>query len=99
MLSQLVKQHQDKQLNSRRKSDTDFGGWNQPWSGDAYKNQRKLDQESKKLLSCSAKYMKQTSQWLSLVEGLHNTLKGLGDLEQWAKLKLLKLIWQPSQKP
>ncbi|XP_065890987.1 biogenesis of lysosome-related organelles complex 1 subunit 1-like [Dysidea avara] len=99
MLSRLVKEHQDKQSRykdqqeKRRKealasvqklTHTMVDGINLGVET-AYENQRKLDQESKKLLSRSTKYMKQTSQWLSLVEGLHNTLKGLGDLEQWAK--------------
>lgn len=51
----------------------------------AYENQRKLDKEAKALQSHSAKYVKQTAQWLSLVEGFHKNLKSLGDLEQWAK--------------
>ena len=110
MLSRLVKEHQDKQSKYKEQQEkkrkealaavhklTQFlvDGINLGVET-AYKNQQKLDQELKKLLSCSAKYMKQTSQWPSLVEALHNTLKGLGDLEQWAKLKLLKLIREPS---
>ena len=51
----------------------------------AYENQRKLDREAKALQSSSARYVKQTTQWLSLVEGFNKSLKGLGDLEQWAK--------------
>lgn len=51
----------------------------------AYENQRKLDKEAKALQLHSAKYVKQTTQWLTLVEGFHKNLKGLGDLEQWAK--------------
>lgn len=51
----------------------------------AYENQRKLDKEAKALQIHSAKYVKQTSQWLSLVEGFHKNLKGLGDLEHWAR--------------
>lgn len=51
----------------------------------AYENQRKLDKEAKALQSHSAKYVKQTTQWLSLLEGFHKNLKSLGDLEQWAK--------------
>ncbi len=51
----------------------------------AYENQRKLDKESKTLQSHSARFVKQTTQWLNLVEGFHKNLKSLGDLEQWAK--------------
>ena len=51
----------------------------------AYENQRKLDREAKALQANSARYVKQTTQWLSLVEGFNKSLKSLGDLEQWAK--------------
>ncbi len=51
----------------------------------AYENQRKLDREAKALQAHSTRYVKQTTQWLSLVEGFHKSLKSLGDLEQWAR--------------
>ena len=51
----------------------------------AYENQRKLDKEAKALQAHSARYVKQTAQWLNLIEGFHKSLKSLGDLEQWAK--------------
>ena len=51
----------------------------------AYENQRKLDREAKTLQTHSARYVKQTTQWLNLIEGFHKNLKSLGDLEQWAK--------------
>ena len=51
----------------------------------AYENQRKLDREAKALQVNSARYVKQTTQWLALVEGFNKSLKSLGDLEQWAK--------------
>ena len=51
----------------------------------AYENQRRLDREAKALQAHSARYVKQTAQWLSLVEGFHKSLKSLGDLEQWAR--------------
>ena len=51
----------------------------------AYENQRKLDREAKALQAHSARYVKQTGQWLNLVEGFHKNLKSLGDLEQWAR--------------
>ncbi len=50
----------------------------------AYENQRKLDKEAKSLQNHSAKYARQTTQWLNLIEGFHKNLKTLGDLEQWA---------------
>ena len=51
----------------------------------AYENQKKLDHEAKALQAHSARYVKQTTQWLNLVEGFHKNMKSLGDLEQWAK--------------
>lgn len=51
----------------------------------AYENQRKLDREAKALHAHSSKFIKQTTQWINLVEGFHKNLKSLGDLEQWAK--------------
>ena len=51
----------------------------------AYENQRKLDKETKALQQHSAKYVKQTTQWLNLIEGFHKNLKSLGDLEQWSR--------------
>lgn len=99
MLSRVVKEHQNKQAvlrdkqEKRRKAalasvhkctnamvDSLNSGVER-----AYENQRKLDQEAKKLQSHSVHYVKQTTQWLQLVEGFHKNLKSLGDLEQWAK--------------
>ncbi len=98
MLSRMVKDHQERQAvfreqqEKRRKAalasvhkctgvlvDSLNSGVEK-----AYENQRKLDHEAKALQAHSAKYVKQTSQWLSLVEGFHKNLKSLGDLEQWA---------------
>lgn len=99
MLSRMVKEHQERQAifreqqEKRRKAalasvqkctsamvDSLNAGVEK-----AYENQRKLDREAKALQSHSAKYVKQTTQWLGLVEGFHKNLKSLGDLEQWAK--------------
>ncbi len=99
MLSRVVREHQEKQAAFRDKQekrkkvavasvhkctsamvDSINSGVEK-----AYENQRKLDRESKTLQSHSARYVKQTTQWLNLVEGFHKNLKSLGDLEQWAK--------------
>lgn len=98
MLSRVVKQHQEhqaafrEQQEKRRKAalasvakctgamvDSLNSGVEK-----AYENQRKLDREAKALQAHSAKYVKQTNQWLNLMEGFHKNLKSLGDLEQWA---------------
>lgn len=99
MLSRMVKEHQEKQAlfrgqqDKRRKaalssvqkcSNAMVDSLNSSVEK-AYENQRKLDNEAKALQSHSSRYIKQTTQWLNLVEGFHKNLKGLGDLEQWAK--------------
>ncbi len=99
MLSRVVKEHQEKQAlfrgqQERRRraalsavqkcSDSMVDSLNSSVEK-AYENQRKLDQEAKALQSHSTRYIKQTTQWLNLVEGFHKNLKSVGDLEQWAK--------------
>ena len=99
MLSRVVKEHQEKQVSFRdeqekkrkaailsvQKCTTSMIDCLNEGVERAYDNQRKLDKEAKTLQTHSSKYMKQTTQWLNLVEGFQKNLKGLGDLEQWAK--------------
>ncbi|CAI8057938.1 Biogenesis of lysosome-related organelles complex 1 subunit 1 [Geodia barretti] len=99
MLSRMVKEHQERQSTLReeqeRKRKAALAAVQKCThamvdslnSGveKAYENQRKLDREAKALQANSARYVKQTGQWLALVEGFNKSLKGLGDLEQWAK--------------
>lgn len=99
MLSRMVKEHQERQSTLReeqeRKRKAALAAVQKCThamvdslnSGveKAYENQRKLDKEAKALQASSARYVKQTTQWLSLVEGFNKSLKSLGDLEQWAK--------------
>lgn len=99
MLSRVVKEHQEKQALFRERqekkrrvaldavqkcSDAMVDSLNSSVEK-AYENQRKLDREAKALQSHSARFIKQTTQWLNLVEGFHKNLKSVGDLEQWAK--------------
>lgn len=99
MLSRVVKEHQERQVLFREQqdrkrrvaldavqkcSDAMVDSLNSSVEK-AYENQRKLDREAKALQSHSSRFIKQTAQWLNLVEGFHNNLKSLGDLEQWAK--------------
>ena len=91
MLSRVVKEHQDKQAlfreqqEQRRKAafaavqkctNTMVDSLN---SGveKAYENQKKLDHEAKALQAHSSRYVKQTTQWLNLVEGFHKNMKSL----------------------
>lgn len=99
MLSRIVKEHQEKQSSLREEQEkkkrlaiaavqsctNSMVDCLNEGVERAYENQRKLDKESKALQLHSAKYVKQTTQWLNLVEGFHKNLKSLGDLEQWAK--------------
>lgn len=99
MLSRVVKEHQERQVLLRdeqeKKKRVAIASVQQCTSAivdslnegveRAYENQRKLDKEAKTLQGHSAKYVKQTTQWLHLIEGFHKNLKGLGDLEQWAR--------------
>mmetsp|Transcript_18119 Transcript_18119/g.22967 ORF Transcript_18119/g.22967 Transcript_18119/m.22967 type:complete len:81 (+) Transcript_18119:154-396(+) len=45
-----------------------------------------LSQKAKKLQQETAKFSKQTAQWVSLVESFNNSLKELGDIENWAQM-------------
>ncbi|EDV27177.1 uncharacterized protein TRIADDRAFT_54870 [Trichoplax adhaerens] len=51
----------------------------------AYQNQKKLDQELKQLQIHTAEYSKVASQWMGLVDGFNQSLKEIGDVENWAK--------------
>lgn len=99
MLSRIVREHQDKQAAFREQQDrrrkAAVAAVNKCTGAmvdslnsgveKSYENQRKLDKEAKALQAHSTRYVKQTGQWLTLVEGFHKNLKSLGDLEQWAK--------------
>nr|XP_046168929.1 biogenesis of lysosome-related organelles complex 1 subunit 1-like [Oncorhynchus gorbuscha] len=50
----------------------------------AYVNQRKLDHEVKTLQVQAGQFSKQTSQWISMVEGFNQALKEIGDVENWS---------------
>lgn len=51
----------------------------------AYINQKKLDTETRMLQASVTNFNKQTVLWLRLVEDLKNSLKELGDVENWSK--------------
>lgn len=99
MLSRLVKEHQSRQNKfkdeqERRKKEalesvkaftSSLVDALNSEVEQAYENQKRLDQETKKLQSQATRYMKQTQQWVGLMEGFHKGLKDLGDLEQWAR--------------
>ena len=53
---------------------------------EVYVNQRLLDAEARKLQQQSAKFSKQTKQWVALCEGLSKSLNEMGDIENWARV-------------
>ncbi|KYQ89706.1 GCN5-like 1 domain-containing protein [Tieghemostelium lacteum] len=50
-----------------------------------FANQKKIENEARTLQTNTAKFSKQTSQWISLIENFNNSLKEIGDVENWAK--------------
>eukprot|EP00794_Sanderia_malayensis_P003283 gene3283-3765_t len=51
----------------------------------AYNNQRRLEAEAKQLQYNVSKLTKQSAQWISMIENFNESLKELGDVENWAK--------------
>ncbi|KAI0240279.1 Biogenesis of lysosome-related organelles complex 1 subunit 1 [Lamellibrachia satsuma] len=51
----------------------------------AYVNQKKLDTETKILQANATHFARQTTQWLKLVEDFNQSLKEIGDVENWAR--------------
>ncbi|KAG0020198.1 NHP2-like protein 1 [Podila clonocystis] len=49
-------------------------------------NQKDLEQEAKNLSLQSARYAKQTTQWLALVSQFDSALKELGDVQNWVQV-------------
>ncbi|KAI8600504.1 GCN5-like 1 [Dissophora ornata] len=99
-LSQLVKEHQTKQATQKRETehlrkeaiqsvgvfsdavaDTLSGRVSQ-----IFVNQKSLEQEARSLSVQTARYAKQTAQWLALVEQFDSALKELGDVQNWVQV-------------
>ena len=51
----------------------------------AYNNQRQLEVEAKQLQAHVSRLTRQTSQWISMIENFNQSLKELGDVENWAR--------------
>lgn len=51
-----------------------------------YLNQRKLDSEAKQLVANIDQFSRSINQWLTLMNGFNDSLKQLGDVENWAKV-------------
>ncbi|KXJ04725.1 Biogenesis of lysosome-related organelles complex 1 subunit 1, partial [Exaiptasia diaphana] len=52
----------------------------------AYVNQKKLESEAKLLQAHVGHFSKQTSLWLQMVENFNQSLKELGDVENWSRV-------------
>ena len=51
----------------------------------AYMNQHRLDNESRKLQANVNKLTKQAQQWMIICNSLNNAVKDLGDINTWTK--------------
>ena len=51
----------------------------------AYINEKKLDTEMRRLSTNATQFVKQTQQWLGLIENFNTSLKELGHIQSWAK--------------
>ncbi|CAI2186930.1 18206_t:CDS:2 [Funneliformis geosporum] len=100
MLSRLVREHNQKQQVVRRNTeqlrkeaiqavnevtDSLSDTLNERVSA-VFKTQREIESEARRLSSQSAKYTKQTKQWLNMLEGFNSALKELGDVQNWAEI-------------
>jgi len=50
-----------------------------------FSQQKKLEVEAKILQTQANRFCRQTTQWLTLLDNFNQSLKELGDLENWAK--------------
>ena len=50
----------------------------------AFKNQKDLEVEVKRLQLATVKFTKQTRDWLALTDDFSSALKELGDLQSWS---------------
>ncbi|KAG0258303.1 biogenesis of lysosome- organelles complex 1 subunit 1 [Mortierella polycephala] len=99
-LSRLVKEHQTKQAALKRENDhlrkeaVQSAGVFSDAVADTlggrvsqiFLNQKELEQEARNLSVQTARYAKQTAQWLALVEQFDSTLKELGDVQNWVQV-------------
>lgn len=99
MLSSLAKEHQQQQqlrkqeLEKKRihaiESTNKFSQFvlntlNKEVS-EAFVNQKKIDAKVKQLNQNTTQFVKQSQQWMHLLENFNTALKELGDVENWSK--------------
>jgi len=99
MLSSLVKEHQGQQavrkeqqevkrkdaLQSAGQLTTALVDHLNVGVAQAYLNQKRLDSEAKQLHLNATNFAKQTTAWLQMIESFNNSIKEVGDVENWAK--------------
>ncbi|GJJ70072.1 biogenesis of lysosome-related organelles complex 1 subunit 1 [Entomortierella parvispora] len=99
-LSRLLKDHQAKQASQTRETEQlrkeavhSVGQFTDAVAdtlsnrvSQIFVHQKDLEQEARALSTQSARYAKQTAQWLSLVENFESSLKELGDVQNWVQV-------------
>eukprot|EP00128_Syssomonas_multiformis_P003976 Colp12_sorted_trinity150504_noHs@35589 len=50
-----------------------------------FSNEKELEVQARQLSQLADRFVKQTNQWLTLVEDFNQALKEIGDVENWAK--------------
>lgn len=50
-----------------------------------FSNERRIETQAVKLQNQTDRFAKQTAQWLQLIENFNQTLKEIGDVENWAR--------------
>ncbi|CAI2186786.1 13250_t:CDS:2 [Funneliformis geosporum] len=84
MLSRLVREHNQKQQVVRRNTEQLRKEAIQAVNEVTDSLSDTLNE--RRLSSQSAKYTKQTKQWLNMLEGFNSALKELGDVQNWAEI-------------
>lgn len=54
-------------------------------ASEAFVNQKKIDAKVKQLNQNTTQFVKQSQQWIQLLENFNTALKELGDVENWSK--------------
>ncbi|GAM28964.1 hypothetical protein SAMD00019534_121400 [Acytostelium subglobosum LB1] len=99
MLTKLVKEHQghvnkikDENETLRKEAITSIGAVTNGLMDSVnqgvacvFANQKKLETEARTLQVNTAKFSKQTNQWLSLIDHFNTALKEIGDVENWSR--------------
>eukprot|EP00124_Ichthyophonus_hoferi_P001013 Ihof_evm8s45 gene=Ihof_evmTU8s45 len=100
MLARAVKDHQAKQASLRIKNESlkkealssveaVSNGLVDSLNGsvaEIFQNQRQLELETKNISVLTAKFSKQATQWITMLESFNQALKEIGDVENWSQV-------------